>query len=173
MSIKEYSSHGDGNFTSDQFGFIGKNVIFEKGVLIFHPENIEIGNNVYVGHNTVLKGYHKNKMKIGENTWIGQGCFFHSAGNIIIGNAVGIGPKVCIITSQHRPKQKEEPVLFSELEFKNVIIEDGCDIGVNATILPGVVIGKGAIIAAGAVVVNDIPPFEIWGGVPAKKIKDR
>jgi acetyltransferase-like isoleucine patch superfamily enzyme len=44
---------------------------------------------------------------------------------------------------------------------------------VNATILPGVTVGKGAIIAAGAVVNRSVPPYEIWGGVPAKKIADR
>lgn len=173
MYRKQFSTHGDGIFSVDQFGSLGVNVIFEKGILIFNPQNIEIGNNVYIGHNTILKAYHYNKMRIGQDTWIGQDCFFHSAGGIDIGNEVGIGPKVSIITSQHRPNKKEIPVLLSELEFGRVIIENGSDIGVNSTILPGVTIGKGSIIAAGAVVNKDVPPFEIWGGVPAKKIGER
>lgn len=169
---KKFSSHGTGYFSAEQISSLGENVIFETGVLLFHPENIEIGSNVYIGHNTILKAYHSNKLIVGNDTWIGQDCFFHSAGGIIIGNGVGIGPKVSVITSQHRPADKE-PVLFSPLEFKAVILEDGCDIGVNATILPGVTIGKGAIVAAGAVVVSSIPPYEVWGGVPAKKISER
>lgn len=173
MSTKQYSSHGDGSFTPSQFAALGNNVIFEKGVLVFHPENITIAENVYIGHNTILKAYYKNTLQIGRNTWIGQDCFFHAAGNIVIGETVGIGPKVSILTSQHRPQQKTEIVLFSSLEFKEVVLEDGCDIGVNTTILPGVVIGKGAIVAAGAVVNKSIPPYEIWGGVPAKKIGER
>lgn len=172
-TIKEYSSHGDGLFNEDDFLSIGKNVIFERDVLVFHPEKINIGNNVYVGHQTILKGYYKNFMSIGNNTWIGQQCFFHSAGGIDIGNGVGIGPRVTIITSQHRPEKKEDAVLFSPLEFKAVRLMDGCDIGCNSTILPGVCIGEGAIIAAGAVVNTDVPAFEIWGGVPARRINSR
>ena len=56
-------SHGNGEFSLNQFRKIGENVIFERVVMVFHPENIEIGNNVYVGHNTMLKGYYKNLMK--------------------------------------------------------------------------------------------------------------
>jgi acetyltransferase-like isoleucine patch superfamily enzyme len=173
MIHKQFSSHGSGSFKTEQISVLGENVVFETGVMIFHPENVVIGNNVYVGHNTIIKAYHKNKLQIGNNTWIGQDCFFHGAGGIIIGNEVGIGPKVSILTSQHRPRIATEAVLFSPLEFKTVVLEDGCDIGVNATILPGVTVGRGAIIAAGAVVNKSVPAYEVWGGVPAKKIADR
>ncbi len=171
-SAKQYASHGSGQFLPGDIKELGQNVIFETGILIFHPETISIRENVYIGHDTILKGYYKNEMTIGRNTWIGQQCFFHSAGGLEIGEAVGIGPKVCILTSQHRPEgNADSPVLFSPLEFKKVILKDGCDIGAASTILPGVTIGKGAIIAAGAVVTCDVPDHEIWGGVPAKKIK--
>ena len=71
--MKPYASHGNGEFTADQFGAIGSNVVFEYGVLAFHPENIHLGSNIYIGHYTILKGYYQNKMMIGDNTWIGQG----------------------------------------------------------------------------------------------------
>jgi len=171
--FKEFSSHGEGRFQIDNFLFIGNNVIIERDVLVFHPETISIGTNVYIGHQTILKGYYKSSMKIGSNTWVGQQCFFHSAGGIEIGSGVGIGPKVSIVTSQHRPVKQEDAVLFSPLEFRSVRLMDGCDIGCNSTILPGVCIGEGAIIAAGAVVNRDVPAFEVWGGVPAKKINSR
>jgi acetyltransferase-like isoleucine patch superfamily enzyme len=166
-------SHGTGYFSLDEFRSIGQNVILEEGVLVFHPEKIILGNNIYVGHQTILKGYYKNEMVIGDNTWIGQQCFFHSAGGIKIGKAVGIGPRVTILTSQHRPTDRNLPVLYSEIEFQPVILLDGCDIGSGTVILPGVTIGEGAIVAAGAVVNKNVQPFEIWGGVPAKKIKER
>ena len=171
--FKQNKTHGTGLFNLEDFKQIGENVIIEHEVLVFHPEHILIGNNVYIGHQTILKGYYKNQLEIGEHTWIGQQCFFHSAGGIKIGKAVGIGPKVTILTSQHRRSKEDIPVLFSPLEFKEVILGDGCDIGAGAIILPGVTIGKGAIIAAGSVVNKNVPAYETWGGVPSKKINSR
>lgn len=170
--IKDFKSHGSGKYNPN-FPLNSRNVILEEGVLIFHEETISIGNNVYVGHRTILKGYYNSKLIIGDNTWIGQDCFFHSAGGIIIGNRVGIGPKVNLLTSQHRPTNKKEAVLFSQLEFNPINIEDDSDIGIGTTILPGINIGKGAIIAANALVNKNVPPYEIWGGVPAKQLKLR
>ena len=171
--MKIHKSHGDGKFKLEDFRKIGENVIFEPGVMVFHPENIEIGNNVYIGHNTILKGYYKNKMIIGDDTWIGQCCFLHSAGGIVIGKAVGIAPYVKILTSVHKEEGPNKPILWCDLEFKGVIIEDGSDIGIGAIILPGVRIGKGAIIGAGAVVTRNVTEFEVWAGVPAKFIRKR
>ena len=58
---------------------LGVDCVFEAGVLVFHPENIRLGRNVYVGHQAILKGYYRNEMVIGDETWIGQQCFFHFA----------------------------------------------------------------------------------------------
>ncbi len=171
--VKLNKSHGTGEFKIEDFAKIGENVVIENGVLVFHPENIEIGNNVYIGHYTILKGYYKNKMIIGDNCWIGQQCFFHSAGGLYIGKAVGIGPKVTILTSQHRGDDVGLPVYLTEIDFAPVEIGDGVDIGAGAIILPGVRIGEGAIIGAGAVVTKDVPPYEIWAGIPAKPLRKR
>ena len=168
-----YSSEGNGSFRPKDFKSIGDNVVFEGGVLIFHTENIIIGRNVYIGHNSILKGYYKNEMIIDDHTWIGQGCYFHSAGGIRIGKAVGIGPMVKIITSVHETKDMALPILYHNLVFNEVRIGNGCDIGIGAIIMPGVEIGDGAIIGAGAVVTQNIPPFCIATGVPAKVIKQR
>lgn len=168
-----YKSHGNGKFELGDFRKIGKNVILERGVMVFHPESIEIGNNVYIGHNTILKGYYKNRMIIGDNTWIGQCCFFHSAGGISIGKTVGIAPYVKILTSVHKEEELNKPILWCDLELKKVIIEDGSDIGIGAIILPGVTIGEGAIVGAGAVITKDAEPYTIVAGVPAKVIRKR
>jgi acetyltransferase-like isoleucine patch superfamily enzyme len=168
-----HKSHGNGLFSIDQFKKIGENVIFEKDVLVFHPENIILGNNIYIGHQTILKGYYKGELTIGDGTWIGQQCFFHSAGTIIIGQNVGIGPGVKIITSVHAEEGVQKPILHSSLIFKKVVIEDDADIGIGSIILPGVTIGKGALIGAGAVVTADVKPYHVVAGVPAKTIKIR
>jgi len=171
--MKLQQSHGNGEFKLKDLGRIGENVIFERGVMVFHPENIEIGNNVYIGHNTILKGYYKNKMIIGDDTWIGQCCFFHSAGGISIGKSVGIGPYVKILTSFHKEEQRNKPLLECELEFKKVIIEDESSIGISVIILPGLTVGKGAIVGAGTVVTKDVKPYTVVGGVPVRVIRER
>ena len=166
-------SHGDGAADPSRLKNLGRDVIIEAGVLIFHPENIEIGNDVYVGHNTILKGYYKNRMEIGDGTWIGQQCFFHGAGGLKIGRNVGIGPAVKIITSHHEAEDGARPILHTSIIFKQVVVESGSDIGVGATILPGVTVGKGAQVGAGAVVCRDVEPYTVVVGVPARLIRKR
>lgn len=173
MSEPRNRSHGTGAFEPDDFARCGDDCVFETGVLVFHPERIQLGHNVYVGHQTILKGYYKEEMTIGDETWIGQQCFFHSAGGLTIGVRVGIGPGVRIITSRHAEVGRDTPILMSPLEFLPVTIEDEVDIGVSATVLPGVRIGRGAQIGAGAVVAEDVPDYAVAAGVPARVIRNR
>ncbi len=168
-----HRTHGDGVFDAEQFKRCGPDCVFEAGVLVFHPERIELGSNVYVGHHAILKGYHKNLMRIGDETWIGQQAFLHSAGGIDIGARVGIGPGVRIITSAHTEAGRGVPILSSPLDLAPVIIEEDCDLGVGAIVLPGVRIGRGAQIGAGAVVAEDIPPYSVAVGVPARVTRER
>lgn len=170
---RKYRSHGTGRFEVEQFRGIGEGVVFEEGVRVFHPENISLGSNVYVGHDAFLKGYYKNEMRIGSNTWIGQCAFLHSAGGLTIGEGVGIGPHVKMLTHTHVETDPETPVVYNESVFKAVTIEDGCDIGIGATILPGVTIGRMSLVGAGAVVTSDVPPYSVVAGVPARVIRDR
>lgn len=169
--MKQFASHGTGAFSIGQFAAIGAHVVFEPGALVFHPERIRIGTNVYVGHNAILKGYYRNEMAIGDNVWIGQQCFLHSAGGLVIGNNVGIGPGARITTSRHREPDDDDPILFAEVEFLPVRIGDDVNIGVNATILGGVTVGRGARIGAGAVVVRDVEPHTVVAGVPATPLR--
>ena len=175
MSMKERKlrSHGTGHFDRCQLGACGEGSIFEGGVLIFHPESIFIGDDVYVGHNTMLKGYYKNRMKIGSGTWIGQQVFMHSAGGLSIGENVGIGPGVKIITSAHSEAGLSVPILHSPIEISAVCIKSDSDLGVGSIILPGVTVGRGAQIGAGAVVSRDVPDYAVVAGVPARVIRMR
>ena len=106
---------------------------------------------------------------IGDGSWIGQQAFLHGAGGLRLGARVGIGPGVRIITSRHAmPDDRAAPIMDGALEFGAVVLEDGCDVGVNAVVLPGVTIGAGAQIGAGAVVTKDVPAGAIAAGVPAR-----
>lgn len=169
----ERRSHGDGTFDLSDFRRLGDGVVIERGVMVFHPENIELGERVYVGHQTILKGYYKGTMQIGQGSWIGQQCFFHSAGNIEIGQNVGVGPGVRIITSAHAEEGRAMPILHSRIEFAPVVIGDDCDIGVGSTILPGATLGRGVQVGAGAVVKGSFPDYAIIAGVPARVLRYR
>ena len=166
-------SHGNGQFDPEQLARCGIDCIFEAGVLIFHPENVHLGRNVYLGHQAILKGYYRESLHVGDETWIGQQCFFHAAGGLRIGARVGIGPGVRIITSRHAEPPRTTPVLDAPLRFAPVSIGDGADIGTSATVLPGVRIGVGAVVGAGAVVTRDVEDYSVVAGNPARHLRYR
>jgi acetyltransferase-like isoleucine patch superfamily enzyme len=86
---------------------------------------------------------------------------------------VGIGIGVKIITSQHKEAGRAIAVLFSPIECAPVVIEDDSDLGVGSIILPGVTVGRGAVVGAGAVVTRDVPAYAVAAGVPARVIRSR
>jgi acetyltransferase-like isoleucine patch superfamily enzyme len=105
---------------------------------------------------------------IGSNSVINGKCCIDNKSNITIGNNVSISQEVLILSADHDPDSR----VFASRNLP-VIIEDYVFIGSRAIILPGVTIGKGAVIAAGSVVTKDVKPFAIVGGVPAQFIRTR
>lgn len=166
-------SHGTGEFTPEQLGALGPDCVLEAGILVFHPEHVFLGRNVYIGHRTILKGYYKNELRIGDESWIGQNCFFHSAAGLTIGARVGIGPGVIIITSEHQDLGRAVAPLFAPVEFAPVHIDDEVNLGVGVIVLPGAQIGRGARIGAGSVVTGDIPAYSVAVGSPARVVRER
>lgn len=124
---------------------IGKGCVFTGNTLI--TDKAEIGNNTY-GHNLNIH-------------------------NAIIGSFCSIAPDVKIGLDEHPLDEKStHPKFYNELIQKKVIIKDHVWLGANSVILSGVKIEKHSVIAAGAVVKCNVESFTIYGGVPAKKIKD-
>lgn len=105
---------------------------------------------------------------IGSNSVINRSCYLDGRGQLQIGDNVSISPYVHIITGSHDNNSTSFKFIA-----KPVVIDDYVWIGSRATILPGVKIGKGAIVAVGAVVTKDIEPYAIVAGIPARKIKER
>ena len=167
------SSHGSGQFTRDQLRRCPESVVLEPGALIFHPENVSLDEDVYVGHYAILKGYHQNELRIGRGAWIGQAAFLHAAGGITVGAGVGIGPHVCILTSTHADPGRALPIMKGALEFAPVTLGDGCDLGIGSIVLPGVTVGRGAQVGAGAVVTRDVPDYAVVAGNPARILRHR
>jgi acetyltransferase-like isoleucine patch superfamily enzyme len=109
-----------------------------------------------------------NNIVIGKNSVINHSCSIDGRHDVTIGNNVSISPHVHIITGTH---DADSPS-FAYIS-KPVTIKDYSWVGSRATILPGVTIGEGGVVAAGSVVTKDVAPYTIAAGVPAKKIKDR
>lgn len=125
----------------------------------------KIGDN-----STILLGLtgYGNHLDVGKNTVINEGCRFDSRGGITIGENVSISSEVVILTADHDPMSPE----FRYRE-RPVTIEDHVWIGTRAIVLPGVTIGRGAVVAAGAVVTRNVPSLEIVAGVPARSVGRR
>lgn len=118
---------------------------------LFPPFNTDCGKNLVFG----------------KRVFVNSGCKFQDQGGITIGDDVLIGQNVVIATLNHAM----DPDSRGDMNPKPVLIGNKVWIGANATILPGVHIGEGAIVAAGAVVAKDVPARTVVGGVPAKIIK--
>lgn len=115
----------------------------------------------------------KKHIRIGSNVQFGQDC--HIDTNADIGNDVLIAGRVCFIERYGHSYGEPCVTIWNSKagDEEKIIIEDDVWVGDGALVLSGVKIGKGAIVAARSVVTEDIPPCEIWGGIPAKRIKDR
>lgn len=122
------------------------------------------GSTIHMG----VKFYETKNIEIGEDSIIGERAVLDGRARLVIGSHVALASEVMIYNSQH---DIHDP--FFKAITKPVHIEDYVFIGPRAIILPGVTIGRGAIVAAGAVVTKDVPPFAVVGGVPARVISER
>lgn len=125
---------------------IGSGSTLHTGARFYNPANIQIGQDTIVGEDSILDGREK----------------------LTIGNHVDIASEVMIYNSMH---DIEDPD-FKAIS-KQVVIDDYTFIGPRAIILPGVKIGKGAVVAAGAVVTKDVEDFKVVAGIPAEVIRER
>lgn len=127
-----------------------KNSKFEYKIYISDARQISLGSFVRINENTFFQG------------------------NVNIGNHVMIAPNVSVYSKTHKYDDLNTPMVLSgETPTKTVVIEDDVWIGINAVILPGIRIGKGAIVGANSVVSKNVEPYSIVGGVPAKLIRKR
>ena len=151
---------------------VGNGVEVGRGVVFRHPETFEIGDGVFVGEQVVIQGRVNGTCTIGDHVWIGPQAYF-DARDLVIEECVGWGPGAKVLGSTHKCVPANVPIMQTDLEIRPVRIGAWADIGVNAVILPGLSIGKGAVVGAGAVVTRDVPSFAVVAGVPAKIIRYR
>ena len=164
------------------FGSLGKGVRINSITEILNSKRISIGKNTHIGRNVLLRCFDAagekglSTITIGEKSCIGDHSTITAAKKITIGNGVLTGRMVIITDNSHGhtniPEELDiDPILRPIVSTGEVVIEDNVWIGEKASIMPGVRVGKGSIIAANAVVTKNVPPYSIVGGCPAKVIK--
>jgi len=151
---------------------VGNDLQVGPNVVLKHPETMEFGDCVFIGAQTMIQGRFDGVCKIGSHVWIGPQAYF-DARDLILEDYVGWGPGAKVLGSVHTGSPISEPIITTGLVIKPVKVGLGADIGMNASILPGVQIGAQSIVGAGAVVTRDIPDYAIVAGVPARVIRDR
>ena len=139
--------------------------------LIFKALLARLGTDSMIDYQTYFR--YPWKISIGHGVWINRGCEFYGsmlAGNakITIGDHSALGPRVRVLSATHNYHQLTLPD-----EAASVTLGHHVWIGAGATILPGVTIGDGAVVAAGSVVTRDVAPFSIVTGNPARFLKIR
>ncbi len=150
---------GDGLMVGSQVGFK-------------HPETFTIGRSVFIGSGAYLQGRIDGRFVIGDKVWIGPQAYF-DARDLVLEEYVGWGPGAKVLGSAHTGVPVEVPIVKTDLEIRPVRVRAWADVGTNAVLLPGVTIGKGAIVGAGAVVTKDVPAFAVVAGVPARFLRWR
>jgi acetyltransferase-like isoleucine patch superfamily enzyme len=160
---------------------LGRNVKLEEGAELqgLARRGLRLGDGVTVGRMASIRpsSYYGvdlgEGLSVGDGSAIGAGSWIGASGFVEIGRDVLLGPQVMILPENHVFADSERPIKQQGVERAGVCIEDDCWIGAGAAILAGVRIGRGAIVAAGAVVRHDVPPGAIVGGVPARVLKLR
>jgi acetyltransferase-like isoleucine patch superfamily enzyme len=159
----------------------GKDLIIEDGAEIncLSKQGIVFGNRVTIGKNAIIRpsniygGAIGEGLIVGDYSNIGPGAYIGCSGLITIGKNVMMSPGVSIYAENHNFSDTSIPMKDQGVTVSFVNIHDDCWIASNSTILAGVTIGKGSVVAAGSVVTKDVPPYSVVAGSPATIIKSR
>jgi acetyltransferase-like isoleucine patch superfamily enzyme len=156
---------------------LGRGAYLDEGVYIHAcPAGVEIGANSLVMHGAVLhvynfRGLPHSGIRIGRDSLIGEFTVIRGQGGVTIGDRVYTSPMTQLIAVNHIFDDPNIPFIDQGITAQGIVVEDDVWLGSNAVITDGVRIGKGSVVAAGAVVTQDVPPHTVVGGVPARVIR--
>lgn len=156
---------------------LGHGVYLDQGTYLHAcPRGITIGQGTIVMHGAILHVYNfrnlpNSGIEIGRDSLIGEYTIIRGQGGVHIGDRVYTSPFTQILAVNHVFDDPDRPFVEQGITAQGIIIEDDVWLGANVVVTDGIKIGKGAVVAAGAVVTKDVPPNTVVGGVPAKPIK--
>jgi acetyltransferase-like isoleucine patch superfamily enzyme len=139
-----------------------------RGFLL-RPSFKSCGRNLQVSRHVTIN--FTNRLKIGSDVFIATGCWLHARGGIVLQDEVQLGPFAVLVAGDH--SKSDGTYRFGPSQLAPIHICQGAWIAAHATVTKGVVIGRGALLAANSVATRDIPPFEMAGGVPARVIQKK
>jgi carbonic anhydrase/acetyltransferase-like protein (isoleucine patch superfamily) len=159
------------------FASWGPHSRIQRGAVLVCPQLIEVGRDVRIGAYAWLnakddQGDNAVTLSIGDGTYIGRFVQINAWRSVHIESHVMIADRVLISDADHKFGNLEIPIKLQGDEFRGPVqLASGCWIGIGAVILPGVTIGRNAVVAANAVVTEDVPAYCVAAGIPARLIK--
>ena len=154
----------------DKLKHTGENFKCAETVVISQPELISVGDNVTFYHGVYIQPSGQ-EITIGSNTHFAPYAVLY--GPLSVGENCAIAAHVVLASVAHSHADPDTPFVKQPVDKRKITLEDNVWIGANAVIVPGITIGTGSIIGAGAVVTKDVEPYSVMGGVPARLIRKR
>lgn len=171
---------------SEEFGAFHLRLVFVQILVSILPANVGSRIRVWllravgfqIGHGSVMWGMPKivgtgniyKRLIVGDGCWFNVGCHLDLAAPISIGHTVALGHGVLLLTNSHEVGGTDQRA--GPLVAKPIVIGSGAWLGARCTVLPGITIGEGAVIAAGAMVTKDVPANTLVAGIPAKAVRE-
>lgn len=157
-----------------RFARLGPRSQLGPGLYLLDPRNVSIGSDFLTQRNCSILAS-DGSIEIGDRVGLSEGVSVNASnkGRIVLGDCVIVGPRAMLRASDHVTTDRGRFIRDQGHTGGEIVVEDDVWISANATIVGGVRIGRGAVVAAGAVVTRDVAPYAIVGGVPATVIKMR
>ncbi|MDS0261338.1 acyltransferase [Haloarcula sp. S1CR25-12] len=151
---------------------IHRTVDIQRGIKFGYDGEVDIAEECSIGRHSLVSPS-GGTIRLGRNSLLNVSVTLLGNGGIDIGENVLIGPNTTIVAANHRFERTDEPIVSQELSAEGITIGDNVWIGSTCTVLDGVTIGEGAVIAAGSVVTSSVPENTIVAGSPAEVIDTR
>lgn len=155
------------------FASVGARTRLSLPIQLIGAERIALGSRVYFGPGCWLLTHEPGgRLEVGDDTSIAGYCVLSAAAHVRIGRSVLFARNVYIADHRHGFELDDTPIIDQPLqEIRPVVVEDGAWLGQNVVLLPGVTVGRGAVVGANSVIREDVPPRSVVAGVPGRVVR--
>jgi acetyltransferase-like isoleucine patch superfamily enzyme len=174
--LRRLYAHAYSHCSAGAFAGFGRHSVLEPPVRVAGAEHIRIGSGVWVGAGCWLHSVRPDAdgvvLELGDGTNLAGNCTLAAAASIRLGAHVLLARGVYIADHSHAFGDREQPIILQGIDrVAPIVVEDGCWLGQNVVVCPGVRIGRNAVIGANSVVTRDVPERCVAVGAPARVIR--